>query len=51
MPEALGIAFRDLANAEGDGWRLTGSARPLDLWGLPDPPSVLGETLELPKDP
>lgn len=39
LPEAIQKAFRDQANAEGDGWRLQGSERQLDLWGLKDGPA------------
>jgi pimeloyl-ACP methyl ester carboxylesterase len=39
LPEALGITLRNQARAEGDGWRLSGSARQLDLWGLRNGPA------------
>lgn len=34
LPDAIQQAFQAQADAEGDGWRLKGSERQLDLWGL-----------------
>jgi pimeloyl-ACP methyl ester carboxylesterase len=37
LPDTIQAMFRELARAEGDGWRLNGSERQLDLWGVNDP--------------
>jgi pimeloyl-ACP methyl ester carboxylesterase len=34
LPDAIQQAFQSQADAEGDGWRLKGIERQLDLWGL-----------------
>ncbi len=34
LPAAIQQAFREQATTEGEGWRLRGSERQLDLWGL-----------------
>jgi pimeloyl-ACP methyl ester carboxylesterase len=39
LPEAIRATLRDQATAEGDGWRLEGGARQLDLWGLREGPA------------
>jgi pimeloyl-ACP methyl ester carboxylesterase len=39
LPETLRTVFRDQARTEGGGWRLKGSSRQLDLWGLREGPA------------
>lgn len=39
MPERFQSAFRNQAQTEGDGWRLLGSEKRLDLWGLKPGPA------------
>jgi len=34
LPPDIGAHFRDMARAQGDGWRLPGGEGQLDLWGL-----------------
>lgn len=36
LPAAIQSAFREQAATDGEGWRLRGSERQLDLWGLKD---------------
>jgi pimeloyl-ACP methyl ester carboxylesterase len=39
FPERFQTAFHDQARTEGDGWRLLGSEKRLDLWGLKEGPA------------
>lgn len=39
LPPRVQLAFREQARLEGDGWRLKGGERQLDLWGLPEGPA------------
>jgi len=34
LPPEIGVHFRDIAQKQGDGWRLPGGEGQLDLWGL-----------------
>jgi pimeloyl-ACP methyl ester carboxylesterase len=39
LPETVAKSFRQQADSEGEGWRLRGGERQLDLWGLKSGPS------------
>jgi pimeloyl-ACP methyl ester carboxylesterase len=39
LPEPFQKAFREQARATGDGWRLRGGERQLDIWGLKEGPA------------